>query len=160
MLEHNLNGEIISYLELCNREKAHLQHGMKWRNQPSHSVFLMSTRKGAPCDDKIEDEGRTLIYEGHDAPKNTTDKDPKTIDQPGFSPSGKRTRNGIFALAAEAYKSGRRHAENRAASFLAALCARIGLIPIDPFIDGFVERIQRALKSAKQHGIIGARSEA
>ena len=111
MLEHILNGEIISYLELCNREKAHLQHGMNWRIQPSHSVFLMSTRKGAPYDDKIEDEGRTLIYEGHDAPKNTTDKDPKTIDQPGFTPSGKRTRNGIFALAAEAFRSGQKPAE-------------------------------------------------
>ncbi|MDA9012545.1 HNH endonuclease [Alphaproteobacteria bacterium] len=101
-----MNGEIISYLELCVREKAHLQHGMNWRIQSTHSVFLMSTRKGSPYDDRIEDEGRTLIYEGHDAPKNTTSKDPKTVDQPGFLPSGKLTRNGVFAEAAEAYKAG------------------------------------------------------
>ena len=43
-----MNGEIISYLELCVREKAHLQHGMNWRIQSTHSVFLMSTRKGSP----------------------------------------------------------------------------------------------------------------
>ena len=99
-----MNAEIISYLELCTREGAHLQHGMNWRIQPTHSVFLMSMRKGAPYDDRIEDEGRTLIYEGHDAPKNTTDQNPKKVDQPGFLPSGKPTRNGIFAAAAQAYK--------------------------------------------------------
>ena len=101
-----MNGEIISYLDLCNREGAHLQHGMNWRIQPTHSVFLMSTRKGAPYDDRITDEGRTLIYEGHDAPKNTTDYNPKKVDQPRQLPSGKLTRNGIFAEAAEAYKNG------------------------------------------------------
>ena len=106
-----MNGEIITYLELCNREKAHLQHGMNWRIQPTHSVFLMSTRKGAPYDDRIEDGGRTLIYEGHDAPKNTTEKDPKTIDQPGKLPSGKLTRNGVFAEAAKSFKDGNRSAE-------------------------------------------------
>ena len=101
-----MNGEIISYLELCVKEKAHLKHGMNWRIQSTHSVFLMSTRKGSPYDDRIEDEGRTLIYERHDAPKNTTSKDPKTVDQPGRLPSGKLTRNGIFAEAAEAHKAG------------------------------------------------------
>jgi len=106
-----MNNEIITYLELCNREKAHLQHGMNWRIQSTHSVFLMSTRKGSPYDDRIEDEGRTLIYEGHDAPRNTTSNDPKTVDQPGVLPSGKQTRNGIFAAAATAYKEGHKPAE-------------------------------------------------
>jgi len=101
-----MNGEIITYLELCTREKANLQQGMNWRIQPTHSVFLMSVRKGSPYDDKVQDEGRTLIYEGHDAPKNTTSHDPKTIDQPGFLPSGKPTRNGVFAKAVKLYKAG------------------------------------------------------
>lgn len=101
-----MNGEIITYLELCTREKANLQQGMNWRIQPTHSVFLMSVRKGSPYDDKVQDEGRTLIYEGHDAAKNTTDYEPKTIDQPGFLPSGKPTRNGVFAEAVKLYKSG------------------------------------------------------
>ena len=78
-----MNGEIISYLELSVREGAHLQHGMNWRVLPTHSVFLMSTRKEAPYDDRIEDDVRTLIYEGHEALKNTTDQNPKTKDQPG-----------------------------------------------------------------------------
>ena len=106
-----MNGEIISYLDLCVREGAHLQQGMNWRVLPTHSVFLMSTRKGASYDDRIEDDGRTLIYEGHDAPKNTTDQNPKTIDQPGNLPSGKPTRNGIFAKAADDYKAGVKAAE-------------------------------------------------
>lgn len=106
-----MKGEIISYLELCTREKAHLQHGMNWRVQPSHSVFLMSMMKGAPYDDKIQDEGRTLIYEGHNAKSDTTELDPKTIDQPGLYPSGKPTQNGVFAKAVDAYKSGESPAE-------------------------------------------------
>ena len=81
-----MNAEIISYLELCTREGAHLQHGMNWRILPTHSVFLMSMRKGAPYDDRIEDEGRTLIYEGHDAPKNMTDQNPKKLINPVFFP--------------------------------------------------------------------------
>ena len=106
-----MNGEIISYLDLCVREGAHLQHGMNWRVLPTHSAFLMSTRKGAPYDDRIEDDGRTLIYEGPDAPKNTTDQNPKTIDQSGKLPSGKLTRNGIIAKAADDYKAGVKAAE-------------------------------------------------
>ena len=49
-----MNDELISYLELCVRQKAHLQHGMNWRIQSTHSVFLMSTRKGSPYDYRIE----------------------------------------------------------------------------------------------------------
>ena len=71
----------------------------------------MSTRKGAPYDDKIQDEGRTLIYEGHDAHKNTTDLNPKTIDQPGFTQWGKPTRNGVFAKAVDEFKAGNKPAE-------------------------------------------------
>ena len=108
-----MNGEIISCLELCIREKAHLQHGMNWRIQSTHSVFLMSTRKGSPYDDRIEDEGRTLIYKGHDAPKNTKSKEPKTVDQPRLLPSGNLTRNGVFAEAAEAYKAGLKPLEHQ-----------------------------------------------
>jgi hypothetical protein len=108
-----MNGEIISCLDLCVCEKAHLQHGMNWRIQSTHSVFLMSTRKGSPYDDRVEDEGRTLIYEGHDAPKNTASKDPKTVDQPGLLPSGNLTRNGVFTEAAEAYKAGLKPLEHK-----------------------------------------------
>jgi len=73
----------------------------------------MSTRKGSPYDDRIGDEGRTLIYKGHDAPKNTKSKDPKTVDQPRLLPSGNLTRNGVFAEAAEAYKAGLKPLEHQ-----------------------------------------------
>ena len=68
-------------------------------------------RKGAPYDDSVEDDGRTLIYDGHDAPKNTTNQNPKTIDQSGNLPIGKLTWNGIFAKAADDYKAGVQAAE-------------------------------------------------
>ena len=42
------------------------------------SLFDVDT-KGSPYDDRIEDDRRTLVYEGHDAPKNTTSKDLKTL---------------------------------------------------------------------------------
>ena len=71
----------------------------------------MSKRKGAPYDDRITDECRTLIYEGHDAPINTTDYNPKKVDQPRQLPSRKLTRNVIFAEAAEAYKTGQKPTE-------------------------------------------------
>ena len=74
---------------------------------------MKSTRKGSHYEDRIEDEGRTLIYKGHDAPKNTKSKDPKTVDQPRLLPSGNLTRNGVFAEAAEAYKAGLKPLEHQ-----------------------------------------------
>lgn len=65
----------------------------------------MSTRPGSPYEDEVEDEGRTLIYEGHDANRTPLGPNPKTIDQPEFLPSGKPTQNGRFAEAARRYSS-------------------------------------------------------
>jgi len=42
----------------------------------------MSIRAGAPYADRIEENGRVLVYEGHDAPKLTGGLNPKTVDQP------------------------------------------------------------------------------
>ncbi|HEX4001580.1 MAG TPA: HNH endonuclease signature motif containing protein [Candidatus Acidoferrales bacterium] len=64
------------------------------------SVILMSLRRGAPYDDRIEDSGRTLIYEGHDIPRTKGGPDPKTIDQPRYSRPGRLTQNGLFFEAA------------------------------------------------------------
>ena len=101
-----MNPEIISYLEMCQREGASLQKGMNFLLGRPHAVVLMSIRRGAPYADRIEDEGRTLIYEGHDAPRNTIDGDPKDFDQPDKSPSGSPTENGLFLAAAHDAKSG------------------------------------------------------
>jgi hypothetical protein len=65
----------------------------------------MSTRADAPYADETQDGGRTLIYEGHNAPLSVAAK-PDEIDQPAFSPSGKLTENGKFYEAVERFKRG------------------------------------------------------
>ena len=100
-----MDPEIISYLEMCQREGASLQKGMNFLTGRPHAVVLMSVRKGAPYADRIEDDGQTLIYEGHDAPSNTVDGNPKDFDQPATTFSGAPTENGLFLSAARDAKS-------------------------------------------------------
>ena len=101
-----MDNEIISYLDMCQREGASLQKGMNFLAGRRHSIVLMSVRPGAPYADRVEEDGRTLIYEGHNAPKNTVDGDPRDFDQPGKTLSGSLTENGQFTQsAAEAKKS-------------------------------------------------------
>ena len=61
-------GDIISYLDMCREEKTSLQRGMNFRLHNGFSVIIMSLRRGAPYTDRIEGNGRVLIYEGHVAP--------------------------------------------------------------------------------------------
>ena len=100
--------EIISYIEMCRREGASLQQGMNFFADRHHSVILMSIQPNAPYRDRIEDDGETLIYEGHDAPKRSGGQDPKCLDQPATLPSGTLTQNGRFQQAAVAHKEGAR----------------------------------------------------
>jgi len=76
---------------------------MNFRLKGNASVILMSLRKGAPYADAVEDNGQTLIYEGHDVPRNIHQY-PKLVDQPSHSPRGTLTENGKFFEAAESYK--------------------------------------------------------
>jgi len=99
-------GEIISYLQMCAEEKVNLQRGMNFRLHGGFSIILMSLRPGAPYTDLIEDNGRILIYEGHDSPRTKGGPDPKTIDQPRETPNGSLTQNGLFKEAALKYKTG------------------------------------------------------
>lgn len=101
-----MNNEIISYLEMCTRERMQLQKGMNFRPNSGWSIILMSVQANAPYRDRIEDDGFTLIYEGHDAPRTRRDVDPKRIDQPEVTPSGGLTENGRFHQAAQSYRSG------------------------------------------------------
>ena len=48
---------------------------------------------------------RSSIYEGHDVPASSIHPNPKLVDQPLFSRSGKPTPNGLFFKAAGAYKA-------------------------------------------------------
>ncbi|MBK7978982.1 MAG: HNH endonuclease [Ignavibacteriae bacterium] len=101
-----MKDEIISYREMCDRENVQtLQRGMNFRLNSNYSVILMSQRKNAPYKDKIFDDGFTLGYEGHDIPKNEGIKNPKSIDQPRNTKTGKLTQNGLFAKSIENYKS-------------------------------------------------------
>lgn len=103
--------EIISYLEMCQRERVSLQRGMNYRIGGSYSVILMSLRPNAPYADRVEDDGATLIYEGHDVPRTARTLDPKTVDQPEHTPSGSLTENGKFHEAARDCKKGQREPE-------------------------------------------------
>ena len=76
----------------------------------NHSVILMSVRPGAPYNDRIEDGGTTLIYEGHDQPRGTV-PDPKLADQIAVTRSGRQTDNGRFHDAAQRTKAGHRPPE-------------------------------------------------
>jgi len=79
---------------------------MNFRVRNGESVVLMSLRPGAPYADQVEEEGRILIYEGHDIARNRSGVDPKKMDQPSRNPGGSLTQNGLFAEAANAFKQG------------------------------------------------------
>jgi hypothetical protein len=93
-------------MEMCSTIGVNLQRGMNFRLRGTESVILMSIRAGAPYADRIEDEGRILIYEGHDIARTANTPQPKRLDQPERNPGGSLTQNGLFAEAARKYKAG------------------------------------------------------
>jgi len=103
--------EIISYLEMCRRERASLQRGMNFGLGGDHSVILMSVRPNAPYDDRLEAGGSILVYEGHDEPRTRDAPDPKAFDQRERTQSGSLTQNGQFHQAAQQTKHGNRPPE-------------------------------------------------
>lgn len=98
--------EILSYIEMCQREGLSLQRGMNYLAGGDYSIILMSQRPNAPYRDRVEDAGLTLIYEGHDEPNRRGLGDPKLVDQPRTTPRGNLTENGKFAQAAERSRAG------------------------------------------------------
>lgn len=84
---------------------------MNFRLTKGYSVVLMSVRPGAPYADRLEADGRILIYEGHDQPRTAGGPDPKSVDQPKRSSGGALTQNGLFLAAVDDYKAGRREAQ-------------------------------------------------
>jgi hypothetical protein len=103
-------GDIISHAEMCIEEGVSLQKGMNFKIRGGNTVILMSVRKGAPYADRVEENGEILIYEGHDVPRNLA-RDPKSVDQPDYTPRGSLTENGKFFKAAMGYKEGKQPAE-------------------------------------------------
>lgn len=107
-----MKDEIISYRQMCDAEKVQtLQRGMNYRLNPNYSVILMSQRQNAPYKDQVLPDGITIEYEGHDSPKTSSNINPKHINQPRNTISGKLTQNGLFAVAVEDYKSGKKNPE-------------------------------------------------
>ncbi len=104
-------GDVVSYLDMCSEEGVNLQRGMNYHLRGDISVILMSLRPNAPYSDKIEDEGRILIYEGHDVPKTKENPIPKIVDQQMKNPSGTLNQNGLFFKAAMDFKNGRNNTE-------------------------------------------------
>lgn len=105
-------GEIISHSRMTLEEEVMLQRGMNYRVRGKTTIILMSVRKGAPYADKVENDYKVLIYEGHDVPRTKDLKvAPKTLDQPMKTPNGKFTQNGLFYEAAKKFKEGKREAE-------------------------------------------------
>lgn len=106
-IAHTAN-EIIPYLEMCQREGVSLQRGMNFGIGGTHSVILTSLRPNAPYDNRLEDEGTVLIYEGHDEPRSQRVPNPNAVDQPNQTPKGSRTQNGKFFTAAKSALAGNR----------------------------------------------------
>ena len=84
---------------------------MNFHLRPERSVVLMSRRSNAPYRDRIEEDGRVLIYEGHDIARKVGSPKPKSVDQPRLTPAGRLTQNGLFERAALAAREGGRRAE-------------------------------------------------
>ena len=84
-------GDVISYHRMCGEERTQLQRGMNFKLPSGRTVILMSRRKNAPYRDQVVDDGTTIIYEGHDAPKTAALPYPKLVDQPGNTPRGTLT---------------------------------------------------------------------
>lgn len=103
--------EIISYLDMCRRERVSLQRGMNFGLGTNHSVILMSLRTNAPYEDELQEAGTVLIYEGHDEPRSSRLPDPKRVDQPERTPAGTLTQNGLFYRAAHETKANLRPPE-------------------------------------------------
>ena len=98
-------GEVISYMQMCQEEGVNLQRGMNYRLKPNYSVILMSVRRGAPYADRVDENGKVLIYEGHDVSLTKNGPNSKSVDQPRYhSVGGKPTQNGLFCNAVERFK--------------------------------------------------------
>jgi hypothetical protein len=99
-----MRDEILTYWEMCARERGSLQRGMYYREPPAVSVVLMSRRPGAPYRDALSEDGTELVYEGHDE-KRRQGVNPKSLDQPWLLPSGEPTENAKFAEAASSLEA-------------------------------------------------------
>ena len=102
--------EIMSYREMCDKEKTSLQKGINFNLGDMHSIVLMSRAPNAPYDDEFKENNTVLIYEGHDV-SQTGGINTKSINQPERTSKGTLTHNGKFHEAAQQFKIGDRTVE-------------------------------------------------
>lgn len=111
MSEHIIKrGDIIRYIDMTISEGFSIQRGMNFNaNGRDYSIILMSVQKNAPYSDRFEENGTTIIYEGHDIQSNyiIDGRGPKDIDQPMTTPAGRLTENGRFYQTAKQYLRGK-----------------------------------------------------
>ncbi|MDE6585519.1 MAG: HNH endonuclease [Clostridia bacterium] len=101
-------GDVISYNQMTMEEEFSIQRGMNYTvSNKGYGIILMSVRSDAPYEDRFEDNGTTIIYEGHDVQANYCPKGkaPKQMDQPMKLPSGILTENGKFYQSVLNFKS-------------------------------------------------------
>ena len=101
-------GDVIRYIDMSMEEGFSIQRGMNFNvSNKEYGIILMSVRSNAPYADRFEDNGTTIIYEGHDVQANycPKGKEPKEVDQPMKLPAGTLTENGKFYQSALNYKS-------------------------------------------------------
>jgi hypothetical protein len=79
---------------------------MNFRLRVGRSIILMSLRPGAPYEDRVEDEGRVLICEGHDVAKTPIGPQPKEVDQPDRNPNGSLTQKRIVCRSGPEIQAG------------------------------------------------------
>ena len=96
--------DVFSYNEITVNEGFNVQRGMNYRPMGKrYSILLMSIRENSPYNDGFDEKGEKLIYEGEDISRRENNN-PKELDQPIFTKTGKLTNNGLFLKAAEDFK--------------------------------------------------------
>lgn len=105
-----MSSEILTYDQMCQREKKQLVKGINFDMGTRYSIVLMSRATDAPYHDEFQENNTVLIYEGHDVP-DRNGINPKTVNQPERTPGGSLTQNGKFHEAAQQFKEGLRTAE-------------------------------------------------
>lgn len=101
--------DLFSYTAMCAVEGVRLRRGMNFRVKSAgggqRTIILTSERTGAPYGDEFLEDGRVLLYEGHDVPRSLV-PNPKAVDQRLRTVAGGLNENGKFWEAAERYKKG------------------------------------------------------
>ena len=105
--------QIVSYRQIEDVEGFRPQNGMYFKpKNNNYLIVLMPVRDDAPYQDEISEDGKIIVYEGHNLNKRyCKGRSPNTFDQPLFLPNGKLTENGKFAKAANYFKDGLQQSE-------------------------------------------------